>query len=140
MNTKMENTQDRDIKFQGAHLVLYIFILAYIIGNFITFSQQSLISLTSQDKVISKVHYHDTFELRGVRSFMNKNPGTFILAPTTVSRVRGLKIQRKMRKKHHGGVGRVQLLSNGVNTNYLVAVITTSFHDITQGFEHRNSK
>ena len=39
MNTKMENIQDRDIKLQGVLLMLYIFILAYIIGNVITFSQ-----------------------------------------------------------------------------------------------------
>ena len=100
MNTKMENIQDRDFKLQGVHTVLYIFIFAFIIGNFVTFSQQPLISLTSQDKLNKKVQYYDTFELRGVRSFMTKNPGTFILPPSTVSRVRSLKIQRQMMKKH----------------------------------------
>ena len=115
MNSKMENIQDGDIKLQGVHSVLHIFILAFVIGNFVTFSQQPLLSLTSQDKV-NKVHCYDTFELRGIRSFMNKNPGTFILSPGTVSRVRSLKIQRKMRKKHHGGIGRVQLIGNCVNT------------------------
>ena len=120
--------------------MLYIFILAFIISNFISFSQQPLISLTLQDKVNNKVHYYDTFELRGVRSLMNKNPGTFILPPSTVSRVISLKIQRKMRKKHCGGVGRVQLLGNCVYTNNLRAVTTISFHDKAQEFENRNSK
>ena len=85
INTKMENIQDRDIKLQGVHLVLYIFTLAFIIGNFVAFNQQPLIPLTSQNKVNNTVHYYDTFELRGVRSFMKKNPGTFILQPSTVS-------------------------------------------------------
>ena len=94
MNVKMENIQDGDIKLQGVHSVLYIFILTFVIGNFVTFHQQSLLSLISQDKVNNKVWYYDTFELRGVRSFMNKNPGTFILPPCTVSTVRNLKIQK----------------------------------------------
>ena len=100
MNSKMENIQDGVIKLQGVHSVLYIFILAIVIGNFVTFSQQLLLSLTSQDKVNNKVHYYDTFESRGVRSFRNKKPGTFTLPPSTVSRVRSLKLQRKNKKKN----------------------------------------
>ena len=45
-----------------------------------------------------------------------------------------------MRKKHCGGVGRVWLLGNSVNTNNLIAVATTSFHDNAQGLKNRNSK
>ena len=139
MNSKMENIQDLDINLQGVHLVLYIFILAFIIENVVTFSRHPLLLLASQDKVNNEVHYYDTFELIGIRSFMNKNPGTFILPPGTVFRVRSLKIQRKMRKKHHGGIGRVQLIGSDVNTINLIAVVTTSFHDNAQGFENRNS-
>ena len=135
---KMENIHDRDMKLQGVHLVLYIFILAFIIGNFITFSQQPLISLTSQNEVKNKVYYYDTFELRGVRSFMNKNHETFILPTSTASRGRSLKIQKKNEEKHHGGVGTVWLLGNSVHTNNLIAVVTTCFHNNAQGFENRN--
>ena len=62
MNSKMENIQGRDIKLQGVHSVLYIFILAFVIGNFVTFSQKPLLSLISLDKVNNKVSYYDTFE------------------------------------------------------------------------------
>ena len=79
--------------------LLYIFILAFVIGNFVIFSQKPLLSLTSLDKVYNKVWYYDTFELRGVRSFMNKNPGTFILPPSTVSRVRSLKKYKEKQEK-----------------------------------------
>ena len=30
------------------------------------------------------------------------------------------------------------MIGNGVNTNNLIAVATTSFHDNAQGFENRN--
>ena len=33
MNVKMENIQDGDIKLQGVHSVLYVFIFAFVIGN-----------------------------------------------------------------------------------------------------------
>ena len=85
------------------------------------------------------MQYYDTFELRGVRSFMNKNTGTFILPPSTLSRVRSIKIQRKQEKKQCGGVGRIWLIGNGVKTNNFIAVATTSFHYNAQGFENRNS-
>ena len=97
MNLKMENIQDGDIRLQRVHSALLILILAFVIENFVTFSQQPLLLLTSQDKVNNKVQYYDTFKLRGVRSFMNKNPGMSILPPSTVSRVRSLKIQGKTR-------------------------------------------
>ena len=42
MNSKMENIQDGDIKLQEVHSVLYIFILAFIFGNFVTLSVNSL--------------------------------------------------------------------------------------------------
>ena len=69
---------------------------------------------------------------------MNWNPGHFCLLPSTVLQVRHLKIQRKLRKHHRGGVRRVQLPTNGININKnnLISVETLAFHDGLRAFDN----
>ena len=55
-------------------------------------------------------------------------PGHFLLMPNTVMWIESLKIQRKARKNHHGGVGRFKMPSNGVNINNLISVATTGIN------------
>ena len=54
----------------------------------------------------------------------NIHPGQVLLMPSTVMCIGSLKIQRKARKNHHGGVRRFKMPSNGVNINNLIPVAT----------------
>ena len=52
-----------------------------------------------------------------------------MLKPETVLHVRRLKIHRKRRKGHHGGVWRIWFLGNNENNIKNIEVVTTGFHD-----------
>ena len=73
---------------------------------------------------VQKLKNYGSIELRQYRMMMNKHPGHFLLMPSTVMQIRSLKIQRKTRKNHHGGVRRFKMPSNGVNINNLIPVAT----------------
>ena len=66
---------------------------------------------------------------------MNKNPRHIPLPSSTVMRVQSLKLQHKTRKKHCGGVGRVQFPANGVNINNNIPVVMVAFHDGAEGLK-----
>ena len=74
-------------------------------------------------------------KLRMIRCWLNKTPGHVVLPPSTIMRVQSLKLQCKTRKKHHGGVGRVQLPGNGMNINSNIPVVTAAFHDSAEGLK-----
>ena len=85
-----------------------------------------LISLIEK---VNNIKVYERKELKGIRSQMNWTLGKFSLPPSSVFRIRSLKLQRKWQKGHRGGVGRVQLPRNGVNINNNITVPMLDFHD-----------
>ena len=69
--------------------------------------------------------------LKSLRTMVNHSPGIVKLNLSTVLRVSKLKLQRKSRKGHHGGVGRIKLPSNGVNINNNILVAPTDYLNLT---------
>ena len=82
-----------------------------------------------------KVEIYESSELRIIICWMYKNPRKFALPPSTVIMVQSLKLQCKTRKKHHGGVGRVEAHGNGLNIDNNIPVVMAAFHDGTEGLK-----
>ena len=82
-----------------------------------------------------KMGIYESSELRRIRCWMNKSPGHIVLPPSTVMRIWSHKLQCKTRKKHCGGVRRVQLPGNGVNIDNTIPVVMVAFHDGAEGLK-----
>ena len=78
---------------------------------------------------VNNIKVYERNELKGIRSQMNWTPGKFSLPPSTVFRIRSLKLQRKWQKGHRRGVGRVWLPGNGENIKKNITVPKSDFHD-----------
>ena len=118
----------------GVHSLIFLFIVLFAVGNIVSYRQYNLILLTNSKEASMKVGIYESSELRRIRCWMNKNPGHIVLPPSTVMRVRSLKLQCKTRIKHCGGVERTQLPDNGMNINN-IPVVTTTFPDGAEGLK-----
>ena len=83
-----------------------------------------LILLIAKDQFNDSVLKYDRYQLRNICSEMNRNPGLWKLPPITVLRTRLLKIQKNRKQGHHGGKLICVSLSNSVNKNNLISVMT----------------
>ena len=77
MNSKMENTQDGDIKLQGVHSVLNIFILE-ILSLSVKTKTPIITHLTGQSQQQSVVLWH--IWSKGCNIFYEQEPWNFYLA------------------------------------------------------------
>ena len=84
----------------------------------------SLILLIAKDQFKDSKLKYDRGQLKNICSERNKNPGLWKLSPITVLRARLLKIQKKRRQGHHGGKLMCVSLSNSINKNNLISVMT----------------
>ena len=57
-----------------------------------------------------------------------------MLPPSTVLFTGTPKIHRRTRKNYCGGIGRVQLPTSSINTNNIVTVEASSYHDGLKAF------
>ena len=81
---------------------------------------------------MGNIKVYDIYELKSLRTVVNHNPGIFKLNLSTVLTVRKLKLQRKSRKDHHGGVGRIKWSSNCVNINNNITVAPIDDPNLTE--------
>ena len=121
-----DNFKD-SVNNQGVLMLIYSFILCIILGNLIEYQQHLVLSPTTNVNNAQKVKIYDCFELKQIRSWMNKNPGMVKISPDVILNIRTLKIHRKRKRKCWGGSQKVQLPSNGVNKGNLITVPTSNF-------------
>ena len=121
---QVKESNNMEVNYHGGHIVIFLFIISIICGNFITFRKELELSSSTHISTVQKLKNYGSIELWQYKMMMNKHPGYFLLMPSTVMWIRSLKIQRKIRKNHCGGVRRFKLLSSGVNINNLIPVVT----------------
>ena len=81
-----------EMNTQGLLLVNFSLIMASITVIILCFWTSHLISLSERG---NNIKVYEQNELKGIRSQMNQTPAKFSLPPSTVFRIRGLKLQRK---------------------------------------------
>ena len=86
-----------------------------------------LILLIAKDQFKDSVLKYDTYQLKNIHSEINRNPGLWKFSPITVLRAILLKIQKKRKQGHFGGKLKCVSLSNSVNRNNLISVMTMNF-------------
>ena len=74
-----------DNKYQGVVLMLFLFITFIVFGNIVCFYQCHLISLIDNGLKDGNIRVYTNFELRTIRSQMNRSPRIFVLEPETVN-------------------------------------------------------
>ena len=111
---------------------------SHYFGQFSDFSESSAIIPTWSSQVKENIKVYDRYELKSLRTVVNHNPGIFKLNLSTVLRVRKLKLQRKSRKGHCGGMERIMLPSNCVNINNNISVAPINDSNLTKrvNFHH----
>ena len=90
LSNKMDRSDGRAVTN-----IIYLFMITIIIGNFVQFHRGF-----SQIKVLSprspsNVKIYDRCELKTIRGLMNGDPRLKVLPPSTILRIRSLKIQKK---------------------------------------------
>ena len=103
--------------------VVYLFIIVIIFGNFILFwKEYSQIHVLSSS-LGQNIKIYENSELRTIRSLCNKDPRLETIPPSTLLRIRSLKIQKKCKRGSRAGVVKEsKVVSNGVNNNKLVKI------------------
>ena len=118
--------------YQGVISAIICVITVLILANLVTFQNSLQLSPTWSSQVKKNIKVYDRCELKSLRTMVNHNPGILKLNLSTVFRVRKLKLQRKSRKGHHGGVGRIKVPSNGVNINNNISVAPIDYLNLTE--------
>ena len=109
--------------------MLFSFITFIVLVNIVCFYQCHLILLIENGLKDDNIKVYTNFELRNIRSQMNRSPRTFVLKPEIVLHMRRLKLHRRRRRGHCGRVLRIQLLSNNQNNYNNIEGVTMAFHD-----------
>ena len=66
---------------------------------------------------LENLQVYESSDLRSIRSMFNKNPGLRLLPPSTVLRIRSLKLHRKRKRGSRGEVVKDAVHSNNVSVN-----------------------
>ena len=75
--------------------VVYLFVTVIIFGNSVLFQKEySQIHILSSN-LIQNIKIYENAELRAIRSPCNKDPRLKVIPPSTLLRIRSLKIQKK---------------------------------------------
>ena len=118
--------------YQGVISAIVCVITVIILANLVTFQNLQPLSPTCSSQAKENIKVYGRYELKLLRTVVNNNPRIFKLNLGTVLRVRKLKLQRKRRKGHHRGVGRIKLTSNCININNNISVAPINDPNLTE--------
>ena len=95
MGLMVENNFKDTMNYQGVHLVLFLLILIFIVGNIVTYMHQPLISLTPAKAITANKLFHTANELKFIRSQCQHNQKLRLIDLEVLNRIRSLKIEKR---------------------------------------------
>ena len=104
----VENNLKDMMNYQGVHLVLFLFILIFIVGNTVTYMHQPLISLTPAN--VTKVNklFYTSNELKFIRSQCQCDQKLRLIDVEVLNRIRSLEIVKRRKRGRRGGIAAKQ--------------------------------
>ena len=83
------------MSYQGIHLVLFLFILIFNVGNIVTYMHQPLISLTPAKVTEANKLFYTSYELKFIRSQCYQDQKLRLIDVEVLNRIRSLKIAKR---------------------------------------------
>ena len=128
----VENNFKDTMNYQEVHLVLFLFILIFIVGNIVTYMHQPLISLTPAKVTKANKLLYTGNELKFIRLQCQCDQKLRLIDVKVLNWIRSLKIAKRRPGGRRGGIARDA--SGFHQLGSIIIVLMSTFHDLDYKF------